>query len=100
VWECLSANLPRLPDLGANCSEWRVSALHVEMCMAQHLLLSALDVYRHERPMSASPTPVNVPRHSNVRAWRPRNLHQTGHPDLTITPADTRKRIKDAKIIR
>jgi len=27
---------------------------------------------------SASPTPGNDPRHSNVRAWRPRNLHQTG----------------------
>jgi hypothetical protein len=25
-WECLSATLPRLPDLGANCSEWPVSA--------------------------------------------------------------------------
>jgi hypothetical protein len=43
-WECLSANLPRLPDLGTNCSEWPVSALHVEMCMAQHLLPSALGV--------------------------------------------------------
>jgi hypothetical protein len=26
----------------------------------------------------ASPKPGNDPRHTNVRAWRPRNLHQSG----------------------
>jgi hypothetical protein len=32
----------RLTDFGSECSARQVSALHVEMCMAQHLSLSAL----------------------------------------------------------
>jgi hypothetical protein len=37
-------------------SEGPQSAFHVEMCMAQHLLLSAFGIYRHERPFE-KPTP-------------------------------------------
>jgi hypothetical protein len=36
--------LVRIADLYSNRSESPVSALHVEMCMVQHLLLSALGV--------------------------------------------------------
>jgi hypothetical protein len=34
------------------CSESPVSALHVEMCMVQHLLLSALGVGCRSRPIA------------------------------------------------
>jgi hypothetical protein len=39
-------------DLHADRSERPLPALHVEMCMVQHLLLSALGVDRHERPLA------------------------------------------------
>ena len=34
----------RIADIGADRSERQLSALHVEMCMAQHLSLSGLSV--------------------------------------------------------
>jgi hypothetical protein len=35
-WECLSATLPRLPNLGANCSESPLPALSAKMWLPQH----------------------------------------------------------------
>jgi hypothetical protein len=43
----------KLPNLVCACSESPQSALHVEICMAQHLLLSALGVEGHSRPFAA-----------------------------------------------
>lgn len=36
--------------------------------------------------LSASPTAGNDPPHPNVRAWRPRNLHQCRHSSWYLAP--------------